>query len=405
MEQVKHLYAHFRSCLSLIVQNDSEANKLAILQPLIEQHLNDIRLDQLALQANSNEIFEHIDQTLSSIGGGPSFNTSTGSINNTFLNQNTSNGNKAITPKRLNDKSTSEVTPKTRQVISNTEKLSHLQGLQHIAQQVLSLNSLKYKLVNEYHLGKSVDSNMMMSSKTSGFGTVNAGMSADRTQPATSPAPSNRTGAPSSRVDSAVCLGPSQRQTALSGLNRPHEASNINSSEFSSPNRYPAQTPVAQGSQMDVYYQKVAQKKAAAKPPLAQNYMIDSQFSNMKADGGISALISPGRQNASTQPDEGISTLESSKFDPTASPNFFGSHNRNRSDDQLTSPRKLGTTGEDVTNYTGQEPSSVKIPIDNRWSEQTTGDDPSLAQQVKDQYFSTHASPTASLTRPSKKTS
>lgn len=134
MEQVKHLYAHFRSCLSLIVQNDSEANKLAILQPLIEQHLNDIRLDQLALQANQNEIFEHIDQTLSSIGGGPSFNTSTGSINNTFLNQNTSNGNKAITPKRLNDKSTSEVAPKTRQVISNTEKLSHLQGLQHIAQ-------------------------------------------------------------------------------------------------------------------------------------------------------------------------------------------------------------------------------------------------------------------------------
>ena len=160
---------------------------------------------------------------------------------------------------------------------------------------MLNLNSLKYKLVNEYHSGKSVDSNMMMSSKTSGFGPVNVGLSAERTQPATSPAPSNRTGAPSSRVDSAACLGPSQRQTALSGLNRPHEASNINSSEFSSPNRYPAQTPVAQGSQMDVYYQKVAQKKSAAKPPLAQNYMIDSQFSNIKVDSGISALISPVR--------------------------------------------------------------------------------------------------------------
>ena len=45
IERIMHVYAFFTSCLNLVVQNDSEANKLSILQPMIEKHMNDIKLD------------------------------------------------------------------------------------------------------------------------------------------------------------------------------------------------------------------------------------------------------------------------------------------------------------------------------------------------------------------------
>ena len=87
------VYAFFTSCLNLVLQNDREAHKLQLLQPLIEKHITELKLDQLSLQ-NSCDIFEATDQTLSSIGG-PSFNTSYNSPNNTFLKQ-----SQSTTPQR-----------------------------------------------------------------------------------------------------------------------------------------------------------------------------------------------------------------------------------------------------------------------------------------------------------------
>ena len=82
------VYAFFTSCLNLVLQNNKEAHKLLILQPMIEKHITELKLDQLSVQASSGDIFEITDNTLSSIGGaagGPSFNTSCASLNGAIV--------------------------------------------------------------------------------------------------------------------------------------------------------------------------------------------------------------------------------------------------------------------------------------------------------------------------------
>ena len=59
-----HIYAFFTSCLNvaLTLKDEKEANKLLILQPMIEKHINDIKMDQLAIQANcTGDLFEIAD--------------------------------------------------------------------------------------------------------------------------------------------------------------------------------------------------------------------------------------------------------------------------------------------------------------------------------------------------------
>lgn len=94
------VYAFFTSCLNLLLQNDKEAHKLLILQPMIEKHITELKIDRLTLQSSSsNDLFEPSDSVLSSIGGPSFINTSNVSMSNTFMNQ--LNGKSiSITPKR-----------------------------------------------------------------------------------------------------------------------------------------------------------------------------------------------------------------------------------------------------------------------------------------------------------------
>ena len=45
LERIMHVYAFFTSCLNLVLQNDTEAHKLLILQPMIEKHITELKLD------------------------------------------------------------------------------------------------------------------------------------------------------------------------------------------------------------------------------------------------------------------------------------------------------------------------------------------------------------------------
>ena len=49
LEHVMQVYAFFTSCLNLVLQNDQEAHKLLILQPMIEKHITDLKLDLLVI--------------------------------------------------------------------------------------------------------------------------------------------------------------------------------------------------------------------------------------------------------------------------------------------------------------------------------------------------------------------
>ena len=51
LERLMHIYAFFTSSLNvaLDVKSEKEAHKLLILQPMIEKHINEIKMDQLAL--------------------------------------------------------------------------------------------------------------------------------------------------------------------------------------------------------------------------------------------------------------------------------------------------------------------------------------------------------------------
>ena len=47
LERLMHIYAFFTSCLNvaLEIKNEKEAHKLLILQPMIEKHINEIKMD------------------------------------------------------------------------------------------------------------------------------------------------------------------------------------------------------------------------------------------------------------------------------------------------------------------------------------------------------------------------
>lgn len=45
LERIMHVYAFFTSCLNLIAQNDKEAHKLLILQPMILKHITELKQD------------------------------------------------------------------------------------------------------------------------------------------------------------------------------------------------------------------------------------------------------------------------------------------------------------------------------------------------------------------------
>lgn len=49
MERALTVYAFFTSCLNMILLNDQEAHKLQLLQPLIEKHITELKLDELAI--------------------------------------------------------------------------------------------------------------------------------------------------------------------------------------------------------------------------------------------------------------------------------------------------------------------------------------------------------------------
>ena len=142
-----HIYAFFTSCLNvaLTLQNEKEAHKLLILQPMIEKHITELKMDQLALQANcASDLFEIADQTLSSIGA-PS-NTSYASINNTTLNQ-ISSSTKTITPQR--NKSLEVASPQKLGGLIMQRKMAYMQSLLTTADQVLHFNCLKHKLIEQ----------------------------------------------------------------------------------------------------------------------------------------------------------------------------------------------------------------------------------------------------------------
>jgi hypothetical protein len=67
---------------------------------MIEKHITELKIDKLTLQASATDFFDPTDLTLSSIGGGPSFNTSTVSMNATWLNQLNGKSN-SVTPRRV----------------------------------------------------------------------------------------------------------------------------------------------------------------------------------------------------------------------------------------------------------------------------------------------------------------
>ncbi len=94
------VYAFFTSCLNLVLLNDKQAHKLLILQPMIEKHITELKIDKLTLQASSTDLFDHPDNTLSSIGGGPSFNNSVASMNGTWLNHLNGGKSLSITPRQ-----------------------------------------------------------------------------------------------------------------------------------------------------------------------------------------------------------------------------------------------------------------------------------------------------------------
>lgn len=100
LERVMQVYAFFTSCLNLVLLNDKQAHKLLILQPMIEKHITELKIDKLTLQASSTDLFDHPDNTLSSIGGGPSFNNSVASMNGTWLNHLNGGKSLSITPRR-----------------------------------------------------------------------------------------------------------------------------------------------------------------------------------------------------------------------------------------------------------------------------------------------------------------
>lgn len=87
LERIMHVYAFFTSCLNLVGQNDKEAHKLLILQPMIEKHITELKLDQLNIQTGATDLFGTKDQTLSSIGGQSLDDISYASISNTMLHQ------------------------------------------------------------------------------------------------------------------------------------------------------------------------------------------------------------------------------------------------------------------------------------------------------------------------------
>lgn len=44
------VYTFFTSCLTLLLQNDQDTNKIIILQPIIEKQISDLKLDQEDVQ-------------------------------------------------------------------------------------------------------------------------------------------------------------------------------------------------------------------------------------------------------------------------------------------------------------------------------------------------------------------
>ena len=75
------VYAFFTSCLNLVHQNEKEAHKLLILQPMIEKHITELKLDQLAVQASISDNFGLTNESLSSIGGSINGQSADSSVN------------------------------------------------------------------------------------------------------------------------------------------------------------------------------------------------------------------------------------------------------------------------------------------------------------------------------------